>query len=61
MTRDCTGYCEQVHHKAGRGGPDPHRLDNLVGCCEPCHMWIHAHPAEARDLGLMVSRLAVRP
>jgi hypothetical protein len=52
----CSGRCEQVHHLAGRGGPDPHRLANLIGLCAACHAWAHANPAAARDAGLMVSR-----
>ena len=54
---DCTGGCEQVHHIAGRGGSDPHRLDNLVGACEPCHRTIHAYPDWARARGWMQSRV----
>jgi hypothetical protein len=53
----CTRDCEQVHHVAGRGGDDPHRLDNLLGCCAPCHEWIHRNPAAARAGGWMRSRL----
>lgn len=52
----CTGRCEQVHHKAGRGGPDPHRLDNLVGICAPCHRWVEEHRTAAYELGLLVRR-----
>ncbi len=52
----CSGQCEQVHHLAGRGGSDPHRLSNLIGLCAACHAWVHANPAAARDAGLMVSR-----
>ena len=54
---DCTGACEQVHHRAGRGGSDPHRLDNLVGACDPCHRTIHAYPEWARARGWMQSRV----
>ena len=58
------GMCEHchmaamgsVHHVAGRGGPDPHRLDNLKGLCEPCHRRAHAEPEWARSVGLMRSR-----
>lgn len=52
----CTGRCEQVHHLAGRGGPDPHRLDNLLGVCHPCHRWIEENRTEAYELGLLVRR-----
>lgn len=53
---DCSGACEQVHHLAGRGGSDPHRLSNLLGICAACHTWIGAHPAKAMELGLLRSR-----
>jgi 5-methylcytosine-specific restriction endonuclease McrA len=59
------GMCEfchmaamtDVHHLAGRGGPDPHRLDNLIGLCGECHRRAHAEPEWARKVGLMRSRL----
>jgi 5-methylcytosine-specific restriction endonuclease McrA len=58
------GLCEhcltrpmsEIHHVAGRGGPDPHRLENLKGLCTTCHLWAHANPEEARKAGLMASR-----
>lgn len=53
---DCTGACEQVHHRAGRGGPDPHRIDNLVGACEPCHRTVHAYPEWAYGRGHSIRR-----
>ena len=59
------GVCEfchaaamtDVHHLAGRGGPDPHRLDNLIGLDAECHRRAHAEPEWARSVGLMRSRL----
>lgn len=59
------GMCEhcgmaamgEVHHIAGRGGPDPHRLANLVGLCGGCHRRAHAEPGWAREVGLMATRL----
>ena len=58
------GICEfchmaaitDVHHIAGRGGPDPHRLDNLIGLDADCHRRAHAEPVWARSVGLMRSR-----
>lgn len=52
----CTGRCEQVHHRAGRTGPEPHALTNLLGCCRECHSRIHARPAESYAAGWMVRR-----
>jgi len=59
------GVCEfchgaamtDVHHVAGRGGPDPHRLSNLIGLCQPCHRRAHGEPEWARSVGLMRTRL----
>ena len=53
----CNRRCEQVHHKAGRVGPDPHRLDNLIGLCSFCHEWAHRFPQQAIEAGVSVSRL----
>lgn len=53
-----------LHHRQGRGGPDPHRPANLLLLCGSgttgCHGWVHAHPAEAYEAGLMVRRLGVQ-
>ena len=53
----CNGQCQQVHHIAGRVGPDPHRLDGLLGVCSDCHLYIHRNVAEAYERGWTVSRL----
>jgi 5-methylcytosine-specific restriction endonuclease McrA len=46
----------EVHHRAGRGGIDPHRLDNLVLLCRYHHDYAHQHPSWAYRVGLMVRR-----
>jgi 5-methylcytosine-specific restriction endonuclease McrA len=59
------GVCEfcraaemtDVHHVAGRGGSDPHRLDNLIGLCAGCHRRAHGEPVWARSVGLMSTRI----
>ena len=55
------GACpaEQVHHRQGRGGPDPHRLSNLISVCAAHHGQIHASPAWAYENGFMVRRNGV--
>jgi 5-methylcytosine-specific restriction endonuclease McrA len=59
MCEHClTAEMTEVHHIAGRGGPDPHRLDNLVGLDAECHRRAHAEPEWARQVGLMRSRIA---
>lgn len=66
------GVCEfchaadmtEVHHLAGRGGPEPHRVtgdwrdpdNNLVGLDAECHRRAHAEPVWARSVGLMRTR-----
>lgn len=61
----CTHRCEivgtEVHHIAGRGGPDPHRLDNLLLCCAHCHRFIHDQPALAYERGWMRRRNSNTP
>ena len=52
----CAAPMTECHHVAGRGGPDPHRLSNLVGLCADHHGWVHANPVEAAAVGLSVSR-----
>ena len=54
--RCCWTPMTDVHHIAGRGGDDPHRITNLVGLCRSCHEWVHANPAAARDAGFSASR-----
>ena len=55
-TTSCAGDGHQVHHVAGRDGPDPHRLGSLLLVCAACHAVIHANPEWAYGAGLMVSR-----
>jgi len=52
----CERNGHQVHHIAGRSGPDPHRLANLLLCCRPCHELIHAQPSLSFEQGWMVRR-----
>ncbi len=34
---------------------------NVRALCRSCHQWVHEHPKEARDLGLLASRFAPPP
>ena len=52
----CERYGHQVHHIAGRGGRDPHRLENLLWVCSTCHDVIHAQPERSYERGWMVRR-----
>ena len=56
ISEDCSGTMTDVHHKAGRGGPDPHRLDNLLGVCRACHMWIESNRERSYGIGHLIRR-----
>lgn len=46
----CSGPGEHIHHLAPKGmGGSRHldTLENLTLVCAKCHLWIHAHPADA--------------
>lgn len=55
----CVGRATQVHHLQGRIGKN--LLDNgkFMAVCDQCHNWIHENDAEARERGLLLSRLKV--
>lgn len=53
---ECSGACEQVHHREGRNVPDPHRLDNLVGLSAACHARAHLVPLWAYEAGISVRK-----
>lgn len=42
-----------VHHKAGRTGTNYLDESTWAAVCRPCHEYLHAHPSEARKLGLL--------
>lgn len=53
----------EAHHRLpiGNGGPDT--LENLVALCDPngCHDYVHGHPAEGYDSGLLIHTWAGPP
>lgn len=49
----CIGGPGQPHHKLRRSQGGKNTMANLIMCCPPCHEWIHAHPSEAYELGLL--------
>lgn len=59
LTIACTVQASHIHHIAGRSGSDPHRLENLLHVCSPCHSYIHANPGESYLNGWMRKRLGV--
>lgn len=59
----CAGKGAQWHHRRSRSVVDEHQHCpcNGVLLCPTCHAWVHAHPFEARGLGLIVSRHTAVP
>ena len=57
--RDPSHEGEQMHHRQGRRGLDPHRLPNLLTLCSACHTYVHANPRESYENGWMVRRLGI--
>lgn len=52
-----------VHHRRSRSVIDTHRHCpcNCVWLCPVCHIYVHAHPFEARGDGWIVSRHVDQP
>jgi hypothetical protein len=49
----CETDASDVHHKLGREGLLLFDVRHWLPVCRPCHDWIHAHPEEAKRLGLL--------
>lgn len=50
----CTYHTTDVHHKDGRVEDKLTDEKDWIATCRACHMWIHEHPQEARDLGYLI-------
>jgi 5-methylcytosine-specific restriction endonuclease McrA len=46
----------EPHHKLRRSQGGQNTMENVIMVCRPCHQWIHAHPCQAYELGLLVMR-----
>ena len=53
VPHDCHIAAKDVHHRAGRLGGNFLDESTWLPVCRPCHDWIHSHPKEARQLGLL--------
>ena len=56
----CSGWLI-VHHKKPRGmggtsDPSIHDLSNLAVLCDVAHYTVHANPAQAYEVGLLIRR-----
>jgi hypothetical protein len=38
-----------------------HDVANLIRLCFDCHSWVHAHPANAREVGMILPALRKPP
>jgi len=52
---DCNQPTKDGHHilPVARGGKD--KMGNLVGLCRLHHIWVHGHPLQATEMGLLRS------
>jgi hypothetical protein len=62
------GFCErcgralivEYHHKLRRAQGGMGTLDNCAGLCGPCHVHVHANPAESYEAGWLLHPSFVR-
>jgi hypothetical protein len=54
----CLGTPTVPHHRKRRSQGGKNNLANLIDICAPCHAWVHNHPAEAMEHGLLLPRHA---
>lgn len=52
----CGGKASDIHHKRGKLGALLTRTEHFVSVCRDCHHWIHDHPKESRELGLLCEK-----
>ncbi len=58
VATDCTGVSQDIHHRRGRNSKDDRINPNhFVAVCRKCHLFLHAHPIQAKQLGLSESAL----
>lgn len=53
--KGCSGRADHVHHRKPRSRGGSNSLANCCALCWRCHEYIHANPAKATELGLMLS------
>lgn len=55
LTGICTHYSTDVHHTKGGSERGISFLDqeSWLAVCRACHQWIHEHPRQAREMGLL--------
>lgn len=51
--KGCTQQATECHHAHGRTGKNYLDASTFRALCAPCHRFVHAHPNQARTLGLL--------
>lgn len=46
-------HATDIHHRKGRVGGWLNATETWLAVCREAHNWIHNHPKEARQLGLL--------
>ena len=49
----CKRRATDIHHKYGRDGKNYLDENTWLAVCRDDHRWIHEHPKEAREIGLL--------
>lgn len=49
----CGKPAKDIHHTHGRLSGNYLNVETWLSVCRECHDWIHAHPSQARQLGLL--------
>ena len=52
----CSHKTVTVHHTKGRIGELLLNKKYMKASCSPCNLWVESHTAEAKEMGLIVSR-----
>jgi hypothetical protein len=50
----CPRTASELHHRAGREGKLLYDSRFFASLCSICHTWVHAHPNDARQCGLLI-------
>ena len=50
---DCQRWASDLHHVQGRG-KNLLRTETWIAVCRSCHQFIHDHPRQAREVGLLL-------
>lgn len=52
--RKCGRSTTHAHHRLRRSQGGPDTLENLILLCPEHHTWVHDHPEESGEMGLLI-------